>query len=397
MINKETIYLDYNATTPLDHDVYQAMVPYFQKSFGNPSSKYFLGKEAKDALDESRRNVADLINANENEIIFTSGASESNSTILMGIALKNLDKKHIITSSIEHPAILEACHHLQKYYGFKITRLPVDSNGVVVIDEFLDAIQTQTCLVAIMMVNNEVGSIQPIKEMSKICTEKGIHFHCDAVQGVGKVNIDVKEIHVDSLSISAHKIYGPKGVGCLYLREGINISPLIFGGSQEMGIRSGTENVPGIIGFGAAAKMAKQNVISNYQEMLDLRDIFLEELKTLNDWSLNGSIHSSVPSTLNIQFSGIRGEALAAILNQYGVYVSIASACSSSSAKLSYVLKAMGKSDDEIRSSIRISFGKFTTQLEIIEAVRIISKVVSQLRTISSKYSPKIEENVHIG
>ncbi|MGM7723807.1 cysteine desulfurase family protein [Metabacillus sp. Hm71] len=397
MINKETIYLDYNATTPLDHDVYQAMVPYLMNSFGNPSSKYFLGKEAKDAISEARRNVAELINAEENEIIFTSGASESNSTILMGIALKNLDKKHIITSSIEHPAILEACRHLQEYYGFRITKLPVDSNGVIGIKELLNAIDTQTCLVTIMMVNNEVGSIQPIEQISRICKENGIHFHCDAVQGVGKVKIDVKEIAVDSLSISAHKIYGPKGVGCLYIREGIKISPLIYGGSQEMGIRSGTENVAGIIGFGVAAKIARDHLSSNHQQMQDLRNIFLEELKNLSDWSINGSLESSVPTTLNIQFSGIRGEALAAALNQYGVCVSISSACSSSSAKLSYVLKAMGKSDDEIRSSIRISFGKFTTQLEIIEAVRLISKIVSQLRTISSKYSPKIEERVHIG
>ncbi|KEK18615.1 cysteine desulfurase [Bacillus manliponensis] len=396
-MNKETIYLDYNATTPLDQDVYQAMIPYLKNSFGNPSSKYFLGKEAKVAIDESRRNVADLINANENEIVFTSGASESNSTILMGIALKNLNKKHIITSSIEHPAILEACRHLKEYYGFRITELPVDSNGVVDTKELLSAINPQTCLVTIMMVNNEVGSVQPIEKISKICNEKGIHFHCDAVQGMGKLNIDVKEMSIDSLSISAHKIYGPKGVGCLYLREGINISSLIFGGSQEMGIRSGTENVPGIIGFGVAAKIAKQNVRLNFQQMQELRGMFLEELKNLNDWSLNGSLNSSVPSTLNIQFLGIRGEALAAALNQFGVCVSIASACSSSSAKLSYVLKAMGKSDDEIRSSVRISFGKFTTQLEIIESVRLISKVVSQLRTISSKYSPKIEESVQIG
>lgn len=391
MIKKETIYLDYNATTPLDQDVYDAMVPYLKTSYGNPSSTYFLGKEAKDAIRESRRHVADLIHADENEIIFTSGASESNSTLLTGIALKNVNKKHIITSSIEHPAILETCKHLREHYGFSITELPVDSNGVVEVKELMKAIHNQTCLVTVMMVNNEVGSIQPIEEISKICREKGIHFHCDAVQGVGKLNIDVKQINIDSLSISAHKIYGPKGMGCLYIRKGIQISPLIHGGSQEMGIRSGTENVPGIIGFGVAAKRAKQHFISNSEQMKQLRDLFLEELKNLSDWTINGSMDSTVPSTLNIQFSGIRGEALAAALNQYGVCVSIASACSASSSKRSYVLKAMGKSDDEIRSSIRISFGRFTTPLEITEAVRFISDIVTQLRFISSKYAPKEE------
>ncbi|MCM3441339.1 cysteine desulfurase family protein (plasmid) [Metabacillus halosaccharovorans] len=397
MINKGTIYLDYNATTPLDQDAYLAMVPYLTNFYGNPSSIYNLGKQAKNAISEARKNVAYLMNAEEEEIIYTSGASESNSTILIGIALKNLDKKHIITSAIEHPAILQACRFLKEFYGFTITELPVNSNGVVEVDDVLKAINDQTCLVTIMMVNNEVGSVQPIEEIGRICYEYGIHFHCDAVQGAGKLDIDVKQIKIDSLSISAHKIYGPKGIGCLYIRDGIEIFPLIHGGSQEMGIRSGTENVPGIIGFGVAAKVAKLNLIANYQHIVELRDTFLEELKCLPDWSINGSLNSSVPSTLNIKFSGIRGEALAAALNQFGVCVSISSACSSSSSKLSYVLKAMGKSDDEIRSSVRISFGKYTTQLELIEAVNVISKLVTQLRHVSSKYSPIKEESVHIG
>lgn len=384
-MTRDIIYLDYNATTPLDQEVYDSMVPYLTHSYGNPSSNYSLGYEAKVALKNSRGYVAELINADESEIIFTSGASEANSTIIKGIALSNPNKKHIITSSIEHPSILETCHYLQKYHGYRITKLPVDTYGIVDVSELKKAIHKQTCLVTVMMVNNEVGSIQPIEEISEICTKNKIHFHCDVVQGVGKLAINVQNTNFDSLSISGHKIHGPKGVGCLFLRKGIHLHPLIHGGSQEMGIRSGTENVAGIIGFGIAARIAKEELYSNYNLINELKKVFIKELTLLNDWSINSDLLKTVPSTLNIQFPGIRGEALAAALNQMGICVSIASACSASSSKLSYVLKAMGKCDDEIRSSIRISFGKYTTKAEVIEAVNSILMTVTKLRFISSK------------
>lgn len=394
----KVIYLDYNATTPLDRGVYHSMIPFLKDAYGNASSKYSLGYKAKNAIKHARRNVADTINADENEIIFTSGASEANSTILKGIALNNPKKKHIITSSIEHPAILETCKYLEQYHGFRITRIPVSSHGVVDITEIKKEINPDTCLVTVMIVNNEVGSIQPVHEISKLCNENGIHFHCDAVQGIGKIDIDVKDIPFSSLAISAHKIYGPKGVGCLFLKDGIQIPSLINGGSQENGFRAGTENVPGIVGFGTAAKNAKENLDSFNRHTKELKELFVEELsKNLTEFKINGSLENTVPSTLNIQFSGIRGEALATALDQFGVCVSVASACSSSTSKLSHVLKAMGKLEDEVRSSIRLSFGKFTTQSDIIETVGLISKLVTQLRLISSKYSTYKKENVPIG
>ncbi|AMM95658.1 cysteine desulfurase [Peribacillus simplex] len=386
-MHKQHIYFDYNATTPLDPSVLESMLPYLQDNFGNPSSTYSLGYHAKQAIEIARKDIANLIHAENGNIFFTSGGSEANSTILKGIATKSSDKKHIITSSIEHPAILKTCDYLKKHHGFQITTIPVNSAGIVDVNHIERTITDKTILVTVMMVNNEIGSIQPIKEIGNLCKKHKIHFHCDAVQAVGKIPFNLNELPIDSLSISAHKIYGPKGVGCLYLRESVNIPPLILGGSQEFGMRSGTENVAGIVGFGIAAKLAQENLHYNYTKIVRLRNLFLNKLYSeIDDCSINGEINDTVPSTINIQFSGIRGESLASMLNELGVCVSIASACSSTSSKLSHVLKAIGKTDEEIRSSIRVSIGTVTTEEEIDELVRNLKQSVIKLRSFSPKY-----------
>jgi len=381
------IYFDYNATTPLDSEVLDGMLPYLQNHFGNPSSTYSMGYHAKEAIELARQDIANLIGAENGHIFFTSGGSEANSTILKGIAAKSSTKKHIITSAIEHPAILKTCRYLEKHQGFEITTIPVNSVGIVDVNDIARAITSKTVLVTVMMVNNEIGSIQPIKEISSLCQKHNVHFHCDAVQAIGKIPFDLNELQVDSLSISAHKIYGPKGVGGLYLREGINIPPLIHGGSQERGLRSGTENVAGIVGFGIAAKLAQEKIHYNFIKIERLRNLFLDKLHSeIEDFFINGDILANVPSTINIQFSGIRGESLASMLNELGICVSIASACSSTSSKLSHVLKAIGKTDDEIRSSIRISVGALTTEDEINQLVRHLKHSVVRLRSFSPKY-----------
>ncbi|AJI22648.1 cysteine desulfurase [Priestia megaterium] len=385
------IYFDYNATTPIDPRVLEGMLPYLQNHFGNPSSTYSIGYRTKEAIEMARKDIANLISVEDGNVFFTSGGSEANSTILKGIAAKSSKKKHIITSSIEHPAILKTCDYLRKHHGFQITTIPVNPAGIVDVNDIERAITSQTVLVTVMMVNNEIGSIQPIKEIGNLCKKHNIHFHCDAVQAVGKIPVNLKELPIDSLSMSAHKIYGPKGVGCLYLREGVNIPPLILGGSQEFGMRSGTENVAGIVGFGIAAKIVQEDLYFNLTKIEYLRNLFLTNLHTeIEECLINGDIHASVPSTINIQISGIRGESLASMLNELGFCVSIASACSSTSSKLSHVLKAIGKTDEEIRSSIRISIGALTTEDEINQLVRHLKQSVMRLRSFSPKYQMSI-------
>ncbi|WP_375345415.1 cysteine desulfurase family protein [Priestia megaterium] len=385
------IYFDYNATTPIDPRVLEGMLPYLQNHFGNPSSNYSIGYRTKEAIEMARKDIANLISVEDGNVFFTSGGSEANSTILKGIAAKSSKKKHIITSSIEHPAILKTCDYLRKHHGFQITTIPVNPAGIVDVNDIERAITSQTVLVTVMMVNNEIGSIQPIKEIGNLCKKHNIHFHCDAVQAVGKIPVNLKELPIDSLSMSAHKIYGPKGVGCLYLREGVNIPPLILGGSQEFGMRSGTENVAGIVGFGIAAKIVQEDLYFNLTKIEYLRNLFLTNLHTeIEECLINGDIYASVPSTINIQFSGIRGESLASMLNELGFCVSIASACSSTSSKLSHVLKAIGKTDEEIRSSIRISIGALTTEDEINQLVRHLKQSVMRLRSFSPKYQMSI-------
>lgn len=381
-----TVYLDYNATTPVDPQVLETMLPYLQEEFGNPSSVYSLGLRAKKAIGKAREQVAELLGAASKEITFTSGGSEANTTILLGVSLQRRPKNgHIITSSIEHPAILRTCEFLAAHHGYEITYLQVDASGVVDAEDVRQALRPETVLVTVMMVNNEVGSIQPIREIGALCRERGIHFHCDAVQAVGRLPVDVSELNVDSLSMSAHKIYGPKGVGALYVRDGIKVLPLIHGGGQESGFRSGTENVSGIAGLGRAAELAGQRMVELHQRMDEMRALFLSQLgERLTDWTQNGDLANCYPSTLNLCFPGLRGEALAQMLNQMGVSVSIASACSATSTKLSHVLQAMGKSVDEIRGSLRFSMGYLTTEEDVMHAVDLLANLVGRLREMSS-------------
>jgi len=382
-----SVYLDNNATTPLDPGVYDSMLPYLREDFGNPSSSYSLGFRAKKAIQHARTQVATLIGAQSREILFTSGGSEANSTILMGVPLqRRTSGGHIITTLIEHPAILNACEFLQERFGYTITYLAPDAHGVVDPEDVRRALRPETVLVTVMMINNEVGSIQPIREIGEICREQGIHFHCDAVQAIGKIEVDVNELLVDSLSASAHKLGGPKGVGALYVKTGVDYLPLIHGGGQETGMRSGTENVAGIVGFGMAAELAGERLPDVQARMEVLRDLFLRELAArLDQWTWNGSAQACYPSTLNLSFEGIRGEALQAMLNQMQVYVSIGSACSSTSTKLSHVLQAMGKSVEEIRSAIRFSIGFQTTEEDILHALDVLTGLVERLRSMSTK------------
>ncbi|CAM3958027.1 cysteine desulfurase family protein [Mesobacillus zeae] len=387
-----TAYLDNNATTPLDPRVVESMMPFYLTQFGNPSSLYSLGREAKSAIEDSRIKIADTINAKPQEIIFTSGGSESNSTVFMNLLSSISPKKrHIIVSKVEHPAILQACEYLAKHFGVEVTYIEVDEFGVISYEQFENSIREDTCLVSIMFVNNEVGSIQPVEKIGQLCKEHNIHFHCDAVQAVGKVPIDVSKLNVTSLALSAHKICGPKGVGALYISESTRLSPLIHGGGQEFGFRSGTENVSGIVGLGKAAEISIKNHDKFTEHSIHLKSLFFSQLREhTENWFENSSDKTSVPSTMSIYFEGIRGESLAHWLNHQQVFVSIGSACSSSSKKLSHVLSAMGKDEDMIRSTLRFSVAMHTTEQEVLYAAEMVCRGVQKLRQMSPKKSARV-------
>ncbi len=361
------------------------MLPFLKDSYGNPSALYDLGKQANLAIQAARKEVASLINSKDNKIIFTSGGSEANSTIIMGYCLRKAPKAgHIITTSIEHPAILKACEFLEKEHDYSITYLPINSDGIIELNQLENEIRNNTVMISIMMINNELGTIQPIRSVGEISKRNGIHFHCDAVQAVGKVGIDVEELKIDSLSLSAHKFGGPKGIGALYLFNKSDIMPLIHGGGQEEGLRSGTENVAGIVGLGEAAKLAKERYEFLKEHFVQLRKLFLSKLEEqLDGWELNVGGEFVYPSTLNIAFDDIRAEALATMLNFYNVSISIGSACSSSSPKQSHVLTALGLSNEKIRSSVRISFGYQTEESEVLYAAETLIHTVMQLRQLS--------------
>lgn len=382
-----TAYLDNNATTPLREPVLNKMLPYLKDSYGNPSALYNLGKSAKEAVIQARKNVAALIDAEEQQVIFTSGGSEANSTIIKGYCLGKKKKKgHVIISSIEHPAVLRACDYLKSEHDYEVTILPINSSGVVNMFDLRNSIQKNTVLVSVMMINNELGSIQPIMQIGEICQEEGIHFHCDAVQAVGKLSISVKELRVNSLSLSAHKFGGPKGIGALFINDKDSVIPLIHGGGQEFDFRSGTENVAGIVGLGEAASIINNEIEKVPQHFYELRDEFLKSLSGLEEWEVNGNLELSYPSTLNVSFKHIRGEALATMLNLHGISISIGSACSSSSPKQSHVLTSLGLDDQTIKSSVRFSFGYQTSVDEVRYAAETCIKVVKQLRSLSTQH-----------
>lgn len=383
------IYLDNAASTPVHEKVIEEMIPYFREQYGNPSSIHRHGRLANAAIQNSRKRIASLINANSNEILITSGGTESNNTAIYGIASKSKGK-HIITSSIEHDAILEPCKRLEKE-GCRISFLPVDKYGFVNTEDLKKEISNDTCLITIMYANNEVGTIQSIKKMVRIAREKNIIFHTDAVQAVGKIPIDVRELGVDLLSISSHKINGPKGVGALYIRNGVAISPLILGGGQESGLRSGTENVASIIGFGMACELAKNNMSENtdYLKRLTKR-LTTRVLDEIPATTLNGHPDMRTPNNTHFTFLGVNGEDLIIKLDENKISASTGSACSVKIQKASHVLKAMGFSHEQVTGSLRLTVGITNTEQEIDQTVDVLKNVVQELRAVSpykSKYN----------
>ena len=376
------IYLDNAASTPVHEQVFHEMIPFFQDQFGNPSSIHRYGRFAQRAIQNARKQIAHLINSEPNEILLTSGGTESNNTALFGLAHATKGN-HIVTSSIEHEAILEPCKKLEKE-GFEITYIPVDNSGLVNSKDIEKSITPETCLVSIMFANNEIGTIQPIQEISKICHDKQIVFHTDAVQAVGKIKIDVKELGIDMLSISSHKINGPKGVGALYIKKGIKIIPFIYGGGQENGMRSGTENVASIVGFGKACQLAQESMKQNILHLQNIRNnLIAKVMKEIPLVTLNGHSDQRIANNAHFTFLGVNGEDLIIKLDENGIAASTGSACSVRVQKESHVLKAMGFSHDQIAGSLRLTVGISNTDSEIEKTVEILKKVVKELRAFS--------------
>ena len=376
------IYLDNAASTPIHKDVLTEMLPFLAEQYGNPSSIHKLGRTANKAIQNARKQIANLINAQADEIFFTSGGTESNNITLYGFAYAKKGN-HVITSSIEHEAVLEPCKRLEKD-GLSVTYLPVSSDGLVDPTDVKNAITKDTCLVSIMFANNEVGTVQPIKEISKICKEKQVPFHSDAVQAVGKMPIDIKDLELSAMSISSHKLNGPKGIGALYIKKGIKIEPLILGGGQENGIRSGTENVASIVGFGKACELAKENLQKNIVHLKSLRDSLVSKITSeMSHVSFNGNKEKRIPNNAHFTFLGVNGEDLIIKLDENGIAASTGSACSVKIQKASHVLKAMGFSHEQITGSLRLTVGLSNTFEEINTTVATLKKIVKELREVS--------------
>jgi len=379
------IYLDYAATTPVDPEVLDTMLPFFKDRFGNPSSGHGKGQEALDAIESARHQVAALFNAKPHEIVFTGSGTEADNLALWGAAHALRDHgNHVIVSAIEHSAILKSAEFLEES-GWDVTRLSVDENGMIDLDEFERIIRPDTVLLSVMTANNEVGTIQPIEEIGALLWDQNLLVHTDAVQGVGYLEQDVRALPVDMISISAHKIYGPKGTGALFIREGTPISSLIRGGGQEKGRRSGTHNVAGIAGLGKACEMLKDMRQENADRIRNLRDHLEKELLSRLDLiRVNGDKNHRLPNILHLSIEHIDGEAMLRHLDVEGIAASSGSACASGSDEISHVLKAMGRSKKETEGSLRLSLGKHTTDEEITEAVNRIEKVIKYLRSLSS-------------
>jgi cysteine desulfurase len=381
------VYLDNSATTRVDDEVVNAMLPYFTEKYGNASSLYTLGREAYESIEAARQQVAATIGANPAEIVFASGGTEADNIAIIGSALAARKRgNHIITSSIEHPAVLETCRHLEKE-GFKVTYLPVTPEGIVKVDDLAAAITNETILITVMQVNNEIGSIQPIKEIGKIAKEKGVKFHTDAVQALGKVKVDVNDLGVDLLSLSGHKIHGPKGIGVLYVRKGTQVRSLVYGGGHERGIRSGTENAPGIIGLGKACEIAMRDFDRNVAHMTKLRDRLMDGLLKIEHSRLNGprgALRS--PNNVNISYSFVEGESMVLLLDMQGVEVSTGSACSSKKLEPSHVLLSCGLPAEEAHGSLRMTNCKYSTEEEIDYVIQTLPGIVQRLREMSPLY-----------
>jgi cysteine desulfurase len=377
-------YLDNAATTPVDPRVKAAMLPYLEEFYGNPSSVHSAGQAVRAAVEEARGLVASLIGARADEVFFTSGGTEADNWAIKGTALAKVDKgNHIITTAVEHHAVIESCHYLSKR-GFDITLVPVDNYGLVDADEVKKVITNKTILISVMHANNEIGTIQPVSEIGKIARERGVLFHVDAVQTAGHLPVNVNDLNADMLSLSGHKLYGPKGIGALYIRKGVRIESLLSGGSQERGKRPGTENVPGIVGFGEAAAIAKNEMAAESERLTALRDrLTTELLSCIPDSHLNGHPTLRLPNNVNISFDYVEGESLVLNLDFESICASTGSACSSSSLEPSHVLLACGKLAEEAHGSLRFSLGKFTTTGDIDRVIETLPGIVKKLRAMS--------------
>jgi cysteine desulfurase len=380
-------YFDYSATTPVDPKVLEEMVPYFTENFGNPSSVYSYGRENRKVVEEAREKLANAIGSDSKEIYFTGGGSESDNWAIKGIAMALKSKgNHIITSKIEHHAVLYVCEYLEKH-GYDVTYLSVDEKGLIDLKELENAITDKTILISIMFANNEIGTIQPVKEIGEIARKHQVYFHTDGVQALGNIKINVEEMNIDMMSMSAHKIYGPKGIGALYIKKGVKIHPLIHGGAQERKKRAGTENVPGIVGFGKAVEMADNNLEDHMKKMTALRDRLIEGInKNINYVRLNGHLDKRLPGNVNMSFEFVEGEALLLSLDMIGICGSSGSACTSGSLDPSHVLLAIGLPHEIAHGSLRLSIGRYTKEEDIDYVIQELPKIIKRLRDMSPLY-----------
>lgn len=389
---REYIYMDNAATTPIKDEVLEEMMPFLKGKYGNPSSIYSLGQTSKVAVEKAREQVAKSIGAKKEEIYFTAGGSESDNWAIKGIAYKNKKKgNHIITSKIEHHAVLHTCEYLEKD-GFEVTYLNVDKDGIVDLEELKNSIKDTTILITIMTANNEIGTIEPIKEIGEIAKSKGVIFHTDAVQAMGNIKIDVNNMNIDLLSMSAHKIYGPKGIGALYIRKGIQLDSLITGGGQERKKRAGTENVPAIVGMGKAIELSYENLEEHNNRLISLRDSLIKKIENnIDEIKLNGHRTKRLPGNVNFSFKYIEGESLLLSLDMVGIAGSSGSACTSGALDPSHVLMSIGLSHEIAHGSLRLSLGDFNNEEEIDYVVEELKKIVQRLRMMSPLYD-KLKE-----
>ena len=384
------IYLDYSATTPTKKEVLDAMIPYFTDNFGNPSSIHSFGREAKVVIDESRKKIASLIGAREDEFFFTAGGTESDNWAVKGVARANRSKgNHIITTKIEHHAVLHTCQTLEKE-GFEVTYLDVDEYGLISLYDLKNAIKDTTILISVMFANNEIGTIEPIKEVGEIAKEKGIYFHTDAVQAFGNVKIDVNDMNIDLMSVSGHKIYGPKGIGGMYIRKGVKLINFVDGGAQERKKRAGTENLPAIVGFAKAAEIAHDTLEKHVKRLSDLRDKLAKGiLETIPECKYNGHPVKRLPGNVNVAFKYIEGESLLLSLDMVGIAGSSGSACTSGSLDPSHVLMSIGLTHEIAHGSLRLTVGDFTEEEDIEYTIKNLKTIVDRLRQMSPLYNGK--------
>jgi cysteine desulfurase len=385
-------YFDHAATTKLNEDVLKEMIPYLSEEYGNPSSIYSLGRSSKKVVEDARENVAKFLNAKPNEIYFTGSGSEADNTAIKGVAYANKNKgNHIITSKIEHPAVLDTCRALEKD-GFSVTYLNVDEDGIINLDELKNAITEKTILITIMFANNEIGTIEPIEKIGKIAKQHKIYFHTDAVQAVGSIDIDVYKLNIDLLSLSAHKFYGPKGIGALYVRNGVKFNKFIDGGHQERNKRAGTENVASIVGLSKAMEIAYNKLKENNKHLIELRDLYISQIEENIPYvKLNGHRQTRLPGNANISFKFIEGESLLLNLDMKGICASSGSACTSGSLDPSHVLLAIGLKHEVAHGSLRVTFGNENTKEDVYELVQELIEIVNRLRDMSPLYEDFVD------